>query len=75
LQNPLEIELCNGTAAERALRLTENARDAAEQLIRELSKAPPVQRGRVSKTAMQPEPEPIKWWLTPAPKVGWSRRH
>jgi hypothetical protein len=34
LQNPLKIELCNGTAAERALRLTENARDAAEQLIR-----------------------------------------
>jgi len=75
LQVSLEKERTMRKAAERALRVAENARDAAEQLIRELSKAPPVQRGRVSKTAMQPEPEPIKWWLAPAPTGTRSRRH
>ncbi len=75
LQDSLEQERIARKKAEKALQLAEKARDAADRLVRELSKALPVRRGWATNADTAPEPEPIKWWLAPAPKASRSRRH
>jgi hypothetical protein len=74
LQDSLEKERTARKAAEKALHLAEDARDAAERLVRELSKAPPAQRSRAAKADTKSEPKPIKWWLASAPTTNQSRR-
>jgi len=74
LQASIEKERTARKAAENALRLAEEARNTAERLMRELSKAPPAHRSRASKAVTEPEPEPIKWWLAPASVGTRSRR-
>jgi len=74
LQASFEKERAARKAAEKTLRLAEEARDTAERLVRELSKASPARRGQGAKAVVEPEPEPIKWWLAPAPTGTRSRR-
>jgi hypothetical protein len=75
LRDSLETERTARKAADKALQLAKKARDAAEQLVWEPSKAAPVHRGRAAKVGIEPEPEPVKWWLAPASTAIRSRRH
>jgi len=75
LQDRLEKERTARKAAEKALRLAEKARDAAERLARDLAKPPPVHRGWAAKADTKPEAKPVKWWLASAATTNRSRRH
>jgi chromosome segregation ATPase len=75
LQDRLETERTARKAAEKALRLAEEARGAAERLARDLAKASPVHRGRAAKADTKPEAKPVKWWLASAVTTNRSRRH
>ena len=74
LQDRLEKERTARKAAEKALRLAEEARGAAERLARDLAKAPPVHRGQSAKADTKPAPKPVKWWLASAATTDQSRR-
>jgi hypothetical protein len=73
LQDDLEKERTARKRAEKALRLAEQARTATERRVRELLKAPPVHHGWSAKAAVEPKPEPVKWWLTPVPTASRSQ--
>jgi cell division septum initiation protein DivIVA len=75
LQDHLETERTARKAAEKALRLAEEARDAAERLARDLAKPPPVQRGWAAKAGTELKAKPVKWWLASAATTNRSRRH
>ena len=75
LQDSFEQERAARIRAERVLHLAEEAGAAAKRRLQELSQASPAPYPRSTTPEAAPKPEPVKWWLAPAPAATRSRRH